>query len=131
MPAVCKYKRGPSERDMRGKVVWVTNGTLILPSIAWYIGTPAPDYRAHKQSARVPVVSLPVGHVTEEAWTTMSDRLLRGALVVQDETVYPSWQEAALAIFGALAVPYASPDAEQRAEQLIAAIERQGGVVTV
>ena len=117
MPRATRYPRGPSYLDVKGKVVAI----LGIPSIAWWVSSNAPGARSH---TLIQMVSLPVGHVSIEHWSTVRNWLEREAIVVMNDTVYDTWQDAAFMTYRALALPYITT--HDPIEQLVASIEGVG-----
>ena len=117
MPRAIRYPRGPSYLDIKGKVVAVAG----LPSIAWWVSTNASGARSH---TLIQMVSLPVGHMSTEHWSTLRNRLDRGVVTVISDHVYDTWQDAAFMTYHALALPYITTlDPVDRLVQLIEGVE--------
>ena len=106
---------------MKGKVLTAPP----LKGVAWFVQ--CLDYPAGNKSGMVRLVSLPVGREEIAYWSSTRNRIDNGTLVIANETVYPRWQDAALALYGELAKPYAL-QVEATVEQLVAAIEGLGEV---
>lgn len=105
MPRATHYPRGPSYLDTKGQVIAIPG----VPGIAWWIGTGASGARSHTV---IQIVSLPVGHIMTEHWSTLRNRLENGTLVVLNDRVYNTWQDAAFMTYRALALPYITDPAE-------------------
>ena len=124
MPKAVKYYRGPRHSDTKGHII----GLPGVPSIAWFVG--ALSYTgAASHSSHVQLFSLPVGKADHDYWSTIRNRLETGVLEVRSDAPYSNWQEAAVALYGTLAVPYiVTPVVETVVEHLVAAIEGAGSV---
>jgi hypothetical protein len=99
MPRAIRYGRGPKYKEHQGRVLQAPP----LKGIAWWIGgVRYPKDRKYPPTL-VQLISLPVGHVSEENWNTLRYRLEKGMLVIVGECSYARWEDAALAIYGDLA----------------------------
>ena len=120
MPRAIKYRRGPSFKTIEGRVISVPG----VQGIAWYVWRLVSN--PQKTGPSVQLVTLPVGHVVEDHWSSTYNRLEKGTLVVaRAGVIYEDWQEAALAIYGKLAHPYIDAD-RVVIECLVASIEGAG-----
>lgn len=120
MPRAFRYRRSGYHYDnVKGKVIAVPG----LRGVAWYVGG---MFRASRRGVyHVHLVSLPVGRASDEPWAAIRLQLEAHALaVLKSGQVYNSWQEAALAVYGALAYPFVTGGAE--VERLVASIEGAG-----
>lgn len=130
MPKVVRYHRQHQYSVIKHTVLTIPG----LASTAWWLGP--------KEKQDVMLVALPTGNPYRENLFTVLGRLERGELIVHSPTPYACWQDAALALYGRLAVPYIQPSVqhplypgvwqllteETVADSLVARIERAAGV---
>ena len=121
MPRSIRYPSKFRHVNVIGKV-------LRLPSvkgIAWWAGT-VKWCSGGSRTQLLSLISLPVGNLYDENWSSVRHWLERGDLVTDTE-VYACWQDAAMALYKDLALPHVNHSVESVAiDTLVASIEGMG-----